>query len=118
MTNRVSNWPAKLTAYIHARRSMEFAWGTHDCCQFARGAVAATTGVDPAAAWSLPEYHTCLSALRILKLNGGLAALPLKAGLQEISILRAGRGDIVLAPFGKREALGVCVGPLAAFPGK
>ena len=118
MTPRRPNWPPLLAGYFAARRNMPFAWGVHDCCQFARRAIEAITGTDPAAAWDLPVYSTALPALRYLRAQGGLEALPVKAGFTAIPIARAGRGDIVLADFAGAPVLGVCAGALAAFPGK
>ncbi|MBM3855052.1 MAG: hypothetical protein FJ399_18170, partial [Verrucomicrobia bacterium] len=37
---RLPDWPARLDAFIEQRRRSAFAWGVHDCCQFARAAVA------------------------------------------------------------------------------
>jgi hypothetical protein len=41
---RLPDWPERLAAYLAAMRPRRFAWGTHDCVQFAAGAIAATTG--------------------------------------------------------------------------
>lgn len=113
---RLEDWPTRLFAYIAQRRRMPFAWGTHDCCQFARRAVEAITGEDPAAGLDLLEYTDAAGAAAYLA-EHPIESIPAAAGLQEIPVLRAQRGDIVLMPSGEHLVLGVCLGGYIAGPG-
>jgi len=98
---------------------MPFAWGTQDCCQFARKAVRAIRGKDPAWGMGLRRYKTARGALSNLHRLGGLESLPEHARLTEIPVRRAQRGDVVIGPVGERgeEALGIVIGAKAAFAG-
>lgn len=124
---RVQAWPIQLRALLERRRRMPFRYGLHDCCQLARRALEAQTGVDPAAAWDLRPYRTHAAAAAALARLGGLEALPIAAGLVEVPVPRAARGDIVLLRYEaprpdmdplRLAALGVCDGLLSAFPGR
>lgn len=117
MRARLQDWPLRLDAYIEQRRCMAFAWGTHDCCQFARRDFEVLTGEDPAAEWDLRPYKTARGASAQLRRLGGVEALPAKAGCAEIAPLLAGRGDLALVPNAGRPALGVVLGTKVAFAG-
>lgn len=117
-TTRLQDWPLRLDAFVEQRRCMPFAWGSQDCCQFARHAVAALTGSDPAADWGLRPYRTAKGAAGQLARLGGIAALPGRAGLSEIPLLRAGRGDLALVPNAGRPALGIVLGAKVAYVGE
>jgi hypothetical protein len=92
---RREDWPEKLAEFVESRSATPFAWGSHDCCQFAAHA-------------------------RVLKKFGGVEAIPGAVGLAEIPIKRAQRGDVVsiIAEGDGRNALGLCCGTAAVFPGK
>lgn len=111
---RRPDWPVRLDAFIEQRRRTPFAWGVHDCCQFAREGVRALTGVDPAKGWGLRRYTTAKGAASTLKRLGGVAAIPERAGCMRLPrVALAQRGDIV-----EREGvLGICVGAHVAMPG-
>lgn len=115
---RREDWDQQLNALVERRRHMPFRWGFHDCCQFARYAVEAQTGSDPAQEWKLRSYKTASGAARELRRLGGLENLPARAGAVEIRVTLARRGDIVLCPSGERFALGVCLGAMTAAPTK
>jgi len=117
MNHRLQNWASLLDALIEQRRCMPFAWGTHDCCQFARVAVKAMTGSDPAAKWGLRRYKSARGAVNNLNRLGGLEALPAKAGLQEIMLAYAGRGDVLVCDIEGRPALAICLGAVCVGPG-
>lgn len=97
---RYEDWPKRLQDYIAERRAQPFAYGTNDCCQFARGAAIAITGQDPMALVS--SYKT---ATRAKVLQGRLGASLEEAvesvlgglGYEAVSPAFAQRGDIVLA---------------------
>jgi len=110
---RVENWHLALHALIQDRRSMHFAWGRHDCCQFAGAAAAALTGDGKFTAHA-GKYSTALGARRYLMTLTGVKdpdaaiyALPEFFGLQEINPNLAQRGDIVAIEQGHHAALAV-----------
>lgn len=115
---RVQDWSIRLPAYIEERRALPFAWGEQDCCQFARGAVVAVTGWDPASDWGLRAYRSPRGGLAQLARLGGVAALPLRAGFLDVPVLLAQRGDLALLDNAGDPALGVVLGDSAAFAGK
>jgi hypothetical protein len=114
---RLPDWPARLAAYLLERHRTPFAWGTHDCCQFARAAARAITGRDIARGLGLRRYTSAQGALRQLVRLGGIDHLPARAGLAEVPLTYAQRGDLVLGAVGPRQelALGVVIGDKAAF---
>lgn len=116
--NRLRDWPVRIDALVNECRRTPFAWGVHDCCQFARRFIQAQTGEDPAAFWGLAPYATATQAKAELARLGGLAALPLHAGLREVPVRFAQRGDIVLVRQGRRRALAGCMGAEIAAPSK
>lgn len=61
---RLPDWRARLTRHIALSRIRPFALGSHDCVQFAAGAVLACTGVDPIA--GRVRYRTAVGARRAL----------------------------------------------------
>lgn len=91
--SRVSDWEMRLSAYIADKREEPFAWGRHDCCTFAAGAVEAITGQDP-----MPEfrgrYDTALGSVRILE--GKKLEEVLDDKFAEVPISFAQRGDLAM----------------------
>ena len=65
---RLPDWRARLAAWIEGCRRRPFGPG-HDCALFAAGAVAAMTGVDPAARWR-GRYAGEAAGLRLLGRDG------------------------------------------------
>lgn len=112
MMPRLPDWPARMRALIADRLHMPFEWGKHDCALFAADAVVAQTGIDPAE--DLRGLNA-RRAMRVVRANGGLAALATRA-LGEPGDL-VGPGDIVLCENGGREVLAVFNGSLALAPG-
>lgn len=105
--HRLPDWEARLAAYLEPLRSRPFAWGRHDCCTFAAGAVEAMTGVDP-----MPEfrgrYSTPRGSVRALrKFGAGDLAETLSAKFEGVAAPLAQRGDIVMSS----GLLGVNLGP-------
>ena len=100
--SRLSDWEARLSAYIAEKRGEAFAWGQHDCCTFSAGAVEAMTGVD-----AMPEfrgkYDTALGSVRIL--DGKTLEQVLDDKFAEVPIGFAQRGDLAM--------LDCCVGVVA-----
>jgi len=102
--HRLPDWEARLAAYLEPLRARQFAWGRHDCCTFAAGAVKAMTGVDP-----MPEfrgrYRTALGSERALRRYGaGTLATTLDRKFTPIGAALAQRGDIVMSG----GLLGIC----------
>lgn len=103
---RFPDWEARLGAYLEPLHAAPFAWGQHDCCTFAAGAVAAMTGVDP-----MPEfrgqYRSVAGSVRALqRLGAGTLAATLDGKFDVVPASLAQRGDIVMS----HGLLGVCLG--------
>lgn len=118
------HWQELLHNYFLRRENEAFKWGTMDCCLFACDAVLELTGVDMAADFR-GHYDSLLSAVRVMKsftaedLNTKehdeeedgssefVEAVAVKAfagfGLEEVPVLMAQRGDMLLldSPLGK-----------------
>lgn len=110
---RLNDWPERLAEYVESRRAAPFEYGSHDCCQFAAGAVEAMTGDNPAA---LYPYRNELGAKRIIVEHGGLDALLTGVLGEPCHPAMAGRGDIVLAELELGPTAGVCLGRNCVFP--
>lgn len=123
MSRRHVNWPERLNAAIDARRNMPGAWGSHDCCLFACDIINELVGIDPAADLR-GTYDSALSAVRVLKANGGVEVIAetrcAANGFKELpSPNFAQRGDLVLTDTPRHgPALGICVGRASAFVGE
>lgn len=106
----------RLAAYIQSVQDKPFAWGTHDCAHFARGAVHAMTGLVPDAP-VFGAYSSAAAASRLLK--GTSMSEQVSALLGEpMNPLFASRGDVVLyvhEQYG--DALGICAGATFCAPG-
>ena len=99
---RLHDWPERLSAAIAAAAGTPFDYGQHDCCLFAADCVLAVTGVDLAADWR-GRYGTEASGLKLAKVRS-VAQL---AGryFQEVEPVFAHRGDLAVAPLGRRGRL-------------
>jgi hypothetical protein len=103
---RKPDWETRLAVYLEPLRLRPFAWGSHDCCTFASGAVEAMTGVDP-----MPEfrgrYTTARGSVKALrKIGAGDLATTLDRKFRAVSPALAHRGDIVMSG----GLLGICLG--------
>lgn len=110
---RRHEWPELLADYIASRRSAPFAWGSHDCCKFAAGAVEAITGENP-----MHDFHygNEIGALRLIAEAGSLDALVTQVlGTPLPSVAQAKRGDVVITDLGNGPTVGVCVGASTAY---
>ncbi len=116
MKERLKDWPLRLSKAVAARQSTVLAWGSHDCCAFARFAVQEMTGEDPMP--QVPAYSNVRQAQQILKSLGGCEAIPDAAGLAEIPLRMAQRGDVVSCQSGRRISLGICLGTRSVFATK
>lgn len=111
---RSDSWEQALADYLLANRNATFAWGRCDCVLFCAGAIAAMTGIDPAAAVR-GRYATAIGARRAMT-RRGWADIPAiaSAHFEEIGPAIAGRGDVVF----DGKSLGVCIGRFACFVGE
>jgi hypothetical protein len=115
---RRENWPALLNEWVESNRAVPFAWKTHDCCSAAAAWVLLATGVDVYAVYAERYAPSMTSAMRIVKKAKGLKPLVEAALGDDVGAAFAGRGDVVLVNIEGRESLAVCLGNLAAGPGK
>lgn len=111
---RKPDWEARLAAYLEPLRTRVFAWGRHDCCTFAAGAVLAMTEADP-----MPEfrgrYSTAIGSARALSRYGaGTLAATLDAKFDAVAPALAQRGDIVMSG----GLLGICLGGIMVAVGR
>jgi hypothetical protein len=116
---RADDWPERLAEFIDSRRASAFAWGAHDCFQFAADAAQALTGDDPAAAVR-GTYATEEEAEAIIG-PGGLevwvASTMASWGAAECEPAFAQRGDVVFVAVGNQRMCGVHLGSTIAVPG-
>ena len=113
MTQRRPDWPELLAAYVEQHRGTPFAWGAHDCCTFAAGAVKAMTGTLPA----LPAYADEREAMRALRDLGGLREAVTRL-FEPTLVALAQRGDLLLVKQDERDMLAVCIGRHWVAPGE
>lgn len=116
---RLEEWPERLSALVDARLRWPFAWGTHDCWQFAAAGVEAITGEHPLPDW-VGVYDSAFSASTALDQFGGtLETLCEQLFGPPIAPGYAGRGDVVLFDQAvQRDTLGICLGPQLVGPGE
>lgn len=115
MTHRLFDWQLRFEAFIAARLTMPFAWGSNDCAIFAADCVQAITGQDPAPA-GLRNHTTEKQALRALKRHGGVAGIATAVLGQPVPATLANIGDVVLCKAGTRDMLAICNGASAFAP--
>lgn len=107
---RFPDWRPRLRAYVSSVSRETFAFGRHDCALFAAGAVAAMTGVDPAAAWR-GRYRTAADGLNWLRVAGYADPFALAGALfEEVPAAFAQIGDLAEVPGEDGPALGVVQG--------
>jgi len=111
---RLPDWEARLSAWIVANRSREFAWGQWDCILMACSAVEAQTGVDPAAEYR-GRYSDARGAAEALReLGEGTLIKTVDAEFDRRPVGKARRGDLVMFD----QSIGVCVGGAGLFVGE
>ncbi len=113
---RLPDWPERFNQLWKDRRNTPFKWGVHDCCLWASDAVLAITGQDFAAQYR-GTYSTAAGAARVLRRDGGVAAIASTALGAPVDPGKATTGDVVLLWQGQ-PSLAVCNGStvLAAGP--
>jgi hypothetical protein len=102
---RLHDWDLRLQEYLRDALARPFAWGGHDCCLHVCNAVLAMTGVDLALGFR-GKYATKAQGLALLKKRGGVEGVAESVAwhfrLEEVGVLFAGRGDIVLLDMPER----------------
>ena len=102
--------------HIAHSRTQPFAYGRHDCAQFAAGAVLAMTGTDLAARVR-SAYTTRTGGLKALKRHGFDDHLAfVREELTEIPVARARHGDIAVVESANGYSLGVVGGSFVLAP--
>lgn len=114
---RRADWPVRLNDWVEASRARAFEWYEWDCCSAAAAWVHECTGTDVFAEYA-GRYVTAQVANRIIKKSGGLKPLVEAVLGDDVGPAFAGRGDVVLVMIEGRESLAVCLGNVAAGPGK
>jgi hypothetical protein len=112
---RVSNWQIALAAELERTRSLSFAWGSNDCCQFVGRVAMAITGANPLDLF--PVYSSEDEARLVIESEGGFAAMLTKAFGEPKHVSRAHKGDAVLCDFGKGPQPAICDGIFSFAPG-
>jgi hypothetical protein len=117
-----THWQEILHNYLLRRQNESFSWGTMDCCLFACDAVLEMTGIDLAVDFR-GKYDSLITAVKAMKRfvadadedveepNDGesdlveavAVTIALQHGIEEVPLLMAQRGDVVLldSPLGK-----------------
>lgn len=116
---RHPDWPERLAEVIAARRDTPFAWGAQDCITFAADVSLALTGRDLWAAHR-GTYATEAEAERVVGPDGlaaFVARLMAEAGVPEIGVVEAQRGDWALIMVGNMPLVGVVLDARVAAPG-
>jgi hypothetical protein len=118
MQHLIHAWPELLHDYIERKRYGPFVWGKNDCCLFACDAVFEMTGFDLAIQFR-GRYDSALSAVKAMRAFAGsdfetahlVGAVANKIAathsIQEVPVLMAQRGDVVLLLGQRGESLGV-----------
>jgi hypothetical protein len=110
---RFPDWPALLNAEIDAARTRAFAWGSHDCLQFAAACVYAMTGVDHAGPFG--TYSTEEEAEALLEAHGEIEGLLTELLGPSVPPMLACEGDVVVTPASSLIGAGICTGQQAVF---
>lgn len=114
MFERLPDWEQRLHAYLASHEGAVFAWGRLDCALFAAGAVAAMTGLDPAAGFR-GHYRSARGSVRALRrIGAGTLAATIAQLFPEKPAGYARRGDLVMVD----DMVGVCIGAEALFVGE
>jgi hypothetical protein len=98
---RFQDWQSRLDAILRETAARELEYGQLDCCMFSANVVLAITGHDPAHDLR-GRYDSERAAYALMKDKFGgyiektVAALAKRSGFEEIPVLMAQRGDVVL----------------------
>jgi hypothetical protein len=116
---KLSDWQARLNAYLARVWFRPFAYGAHDCALFAAGAVEAMTGVDPAAAYR-GRYATQADGMALLLVEGGAMSPIAHARMlfDQVEPAFAQTGDLAAVETPEGRALGVVRGAVVYLAGR
>lgn len=109
---RFQDWTSRLDAVLRETANRGLEYGQLDCCMFSANVVLAMTGFDPAHDLR-GKYDSEESAYALMreKFNGGIektvSALARRSGFEEIPVLMAQRGDVLLVGNRGRQASGI-----------
>ena len=92
---RFPDWQSRFDAFLRESRDKQFAWGSWDCCLWVGGALQSMTGVDLAAPFR-GRYSSRVEGRKLLHEAGGVEAIFFSAGMPEIPVTHARRGDVVM----------------------
>jgi hypothetical protein len=120
---RFEDWPSRLDAILRETARLELEYGQLDCCMFCANVVRAITGHDPAHDLR-GRYDSEQAAHELMKekfcgyIEKTVAALARRSGFEEIPVLMASRGDVVLVGSNRLCAAGVIdmTGNAAIYP--
>ena len=119
MVRRHQHWPTLLAEAIKAKQGKPFAWGSQDCVTMAADLVEVMTGDDLLGDFR-GQWMDAASARRMGDVEQLVADTLQARGLQEIGVLFAQRGDLVIADLQHGATAGVVdtTGQRAVFPGE
>lgn len=110
---RLPDWQTRLDSFLNLHAQDPFAYGSWDCCLFVCDAIREMTGVDPAQDFR-DKYKSRDEAYRLIKAATGakslqmiVASITTKLKMQEIPMLMAQRGDVVLVKRARDYSLGL-----------
>lgn len=111
VTERFTDWQARLTAFLAAQRGVPFRPGRMDCALFAAAAVQEMTGTDIARGFR--GYRTLAEGLRKAQEKGFADHVAVfAAALPEIAPHDAAPGDVAVVPGEGGAAMGIVQGRL------
>jgi len=115
---RLADWPARLQDHIEEWRHKKFEWGKADCalfCLYAEKAMCGSSRFDD----FIGKYRSAAGSVKaLLKIGAGDLAASVGARLDEISPIKAQRGDVALIDTPDGDALSLVVGDKVAAMGK
>lgn len=111
---RTIGWESRLFNYMQSKFMEPFAWGTHDCCTFAAGAIQAVTEQ----VVFEPAYTSVFEAQTFMESVGGIEAWMTEHFGEPAAPLQARLGDIGLLTLPDRELLCVVAGHQVVAPGE
>lgn len=92
---RAEGWDARLRDLVEEKRFEPFAWGSNDCCTFARAAYVALMGEDPP---GFPRWDSRAQAAELLAERSLEDRLTDILGAPKYGYAFARRGDLVMMP--------------------
>ena len=109
---RYQDWTSRLDAVLRETANRELEYGQLDCCMFCANVVLALTGFDPAHDLR-GQYDNENAAYALMKDRFGgyiektVSTLAKRSGFEEIPVLMAQRGDVVIVGSNRQCSAGV-----------